>query len=83
MGMIPTGSFANRDFCNRAVAERGEVDPLLVDLLSDAQTSGGLLIAVSAERSEALHAALETRSVPHPEIGRVTDPGEARIVLVP
>ena len=83
MGMIPAGSFANRDFCDRAVVVRGKVDPLLVDLLADAQTSGGLLIAVAAERAEGLHAALERRSVPHPEIGRVTAASEARIVLQP
>ena len=83
MGMIPAGSFANRSFCERAVTVGDGVDLLLVDLLADAQTSGGLLIAVATDRVEALHAALERRDVPHPEIGRVGPAGEGIINLSP
>jgi selenide,water dikinase len=79
VGMIPAGSFANREFCERAVTVEDGVDPLLVDLLADAQTSGGLLISVAADRAEALHEALETRGVPHPEIGQVAEKGKGRI----
>lgn len=81
MGMIPAGSFANRDFCKRAVTVEPEVDSLRVDLLADAQTSGGLLIAVASDRVDALHAALARRNVPHPEIGRVTGVGTGEIVV--
>ena len=76
MGMIPAGSFANREFCRRSLTVDENVDPLLVDLLADAQTSGGLLIAVAADRAEALHSALENRGTPHAEVGRVV-PGTA------
>lgn len=82
MGMIPAGSFANRAFCECALEADG-VDSLLVDLLADAQTSGGLLLAVAEERADALHAALEKRGVPHPEIGRVRDRGKGRVVVLP
>ncbi len=71
MGLIPGGSHRNRKYCERAVTVDDGVDPLIVDLLADAQTSGGLLIAVPAERAAALHDALEHRGVPHPEIGVV------------
>jgi selenide,water dikinase len=81
MGMIPAGSFANRRFCERGVTVEKGVEPLLVDLLADAQTSGGLLMAVAADTAGTLHAALERRGVPHPEIGRVTDAGPGRIRL--
>jgi selenide,water dikinase len=81
-GMIPAGSFANRQFCERAVSVEAGVDPLLVDLLADAQTSGGLLIAVASDRTEALHDALEQRQVPHPEIGRVAGAGPAAIAVL-
>jgi selenide,water dikinase len=83
MGMIPAGSFANRKFCDRAVTVEDGVDPLLVDLLADAQTSGGLLMAVAGDRAEALHAALERRRVPHPEIGCVSSARAGRITLLP
>jgi selenide,water dikinase len=82
LGMIPGGTFANRKFCERAVTVDG-VDSLLVDLLSDAQTSGGLLIAVADEKAQAMHDALEGRAVPHHEVGRVVAEGKGRIRLVP
>jgi selenide,water dikinase len=81
MGMIPAGSFANRKFCERAVSVDDAVDPVLVDLLADAQTSGGLLIAVAGDRAGALHGALERRQVPHFEIGCVRPAGEEAITL--
>ena len=83
MGMIPAGSFANRAFCDRAVTVDDGVDALLVDLLADAQTSGGLLIAVPADRADALHDALERRGVPHPEIGQVHEEGSGGIPMEP
>jgi selenide,water dikinase len=83
MGLIPAGSFANRAFCERAVTVEDGVTPLQVDLLADAQTSGGLLIAVAEDRADGLHEALERRGVPHPEIGQVTEPGAGRIHVRP
>jgi selenide,water dikinase len=83
MGMIPAGSFDNRKFCEQAVTVSNGVDPLLVDLLADAQTSGGLLIAVAGDCAEALHAALERRRVPHPEIGCIKSADVGRIILLP
>ena len=82
MGMIPAGSFANRRFCERAVTVAAGVDELVMDLLADAQTSGGLLIAVGDERAAELHEALEGRGVPHAEVGWVVGAGEGRIGVV-
>jgi selenide,water dikinase len=54
-----------------------KVDQLL---LADAQTSGGLLIAVEPNRVEKLLAALEKRGVSHARVvGRFLEPGEGRI----
>jgi selenide,water dikinase len=55
------------------------VEPLVVDLLADAQTSGGLLISVAESATAELHAALERRHVPHHEIGRVVETSSGRI----
>jgi len=46
MGLIPAGSHANRAFCASAVTIAAGVDPLRADLVFDAQTSGGLVLAV-------------------------------------
>jgi len=83
MGMIPAGSFANRKFCERAVTVEDSVEPLLVDLLADAQTSGGLLISVAESAAAELHAALERRHVSHHEIGHVVEMSSGRIHVIP
>lgn len=82
-GMIPGGTFANRNFCQSSISVEGDIDPVVLDCLADAQTSGGLLISVPEERVEALHQTLESRGVPHPEIGRVKDTSQGRIRLLP
>ena len=51
----------------------GDVDPVLVKVLADAQTSGGLLLCVPQERAEALLAAVMRRNAPCATvIGEVT-----------
>lgn len=51
-GFVPGGSFANkRHAACRTLVEDG-VDPLLVSIIFDAQTSGGLLLAVSPDLVE-------------------------------
>lgn len=47
MGLIPAGSHSNRNFCVRSVRETRPMDPIYLDILVDAQTSGGLLLAVA------------------------------------
>ncbi len=46
MGLIPAGSFANRDFCSSVVEVKDHADQIMTDLIFDAQTSGGLILAV-------------------------------------
>jgi selenide,water dikinase len=80
-GMIPGGTFANRKYCEKSVRVDAGVDELMLDCLADAQTSGGLLIAVEEKRASALHEALEKRGVPHPEVGQVIRKSSGRIHL--
>jgi selenide, water dikinase len=47
LGLVPAGSFANRRFCESHVQVAPGIDPLLLDLFSDAQTNGGLLLSVA------------------------------------
>lgn len=46
MGMIPAGSFANRNYCSSQVRAAADADIIKTDLVFDAQTSGGLVLAV-------------------------------------
>ncbi len=54
MGLVPGGSQANRGFCAKDLEIDPSVDPVLLDILTDPQTSGGLLIAVPAKNAPAL-----------------------------
>jgi selenide,water dikinase len=73
-GMVPGGTGANKKYCEVRVKVDGSVDPILYDTLFDAQTSGGLLIAVPAEKLPALLDALEKKGVGTAEvIGRCVD----------
>lgn len=44
MGIVPEGTHANRNFCSKSLNVANNIDPILLDILADAQTSGGLLI---------------------------------------
>ncbi len=62
-GMMPAGSFSNRNFCARHVQAAPSADSLLLDVLADAQTSGGLLISLPEKEAPALLKALEAHGV--------------------
>jgi selenide,water dikinase len=71
MGLVPAGSFANKNFCSSQVAVADGLDAVRVDLVFDAQTSGGLVLAVPEERVEAVQAFLRERGDMAACIGRV------------
>jgi len=54
MGLVPAGSFANRNFCAKSLVIEAGIDPVLLDIMSDAQTNGGLLIAIDPNDAETL-----------------------------
>ena len=79
MGLVPGGSHANRRFCERHLFVDPRVGPIEVDLLSDAQTSGGLFIAVAAPHDKVLlHRLLERGVAGAAIIGEVTGAGIGR-----
>jgi len=71
MGLIPTGSYRNREHYLPRVVEADRLDRTLLDLLADPQTSGGLLLAVAPERLTVLQMALQARRVSAWTVGRV------------
>lgn len=60
-GRVPGGSRANLDFLAPSLRTRGKEEPARTLLAGDAQTSGGLLLTVAAERAEALCQELRAR----------------------
>lgn len=83
MGLVPAGTYANRSFCSSIVRLADSVDPILLDLAADAQTSGGLLAAVPEEIAEAVIAELKAHGVEDAAvIGRVTEKSRGLIDLI-
>jgi len=71
-GSVPGGTTRNIEHAATTVTFASGVDHALRVLLSDAQTSGGLLIAVAPQRADALVTALEREATPvAATIGRV------------
>jgi selenide,water dikinase len=58
MGLVPVGSYRNREFYQHKVENWAGISILTIDLLADPQTSGGLLIAVPPEKADLLATAL-------------------------
>jgi len=82
MGMIPGGSAANRNFCASRVSLPPEADPVLVDLAFDAQTSGGLVLAVpEAQLARARDMLLDAGDLAE-HIGQVLPRDPARTPLI-
>ena len=80
-GFIPGGTARNLESVEDVVDGGSDDDRMI---LADAQTSGGLLIAVEAARAEELLAALHGRGVGATAIvGRVRGPGSGRIFVEP
>ncbi len=72
-GVETGGAAHNRRFVADALEVAPGVDPVLVTLAHDPQTSGGLLAAIPDERLEAVTAALDDAGVDHWRIGSVTE----------
>jgi selenide,water dikinase len=64
IGMVPEGSLRNRKFCSHQVDAAPGLDAVLIDILSDAQTSGGLLISVPSEKADLLIEKLLEKKTP-------------------
>ncbi|HLF70132.1 MAG TPA: selenide, water dikinase SelD, partial [Actinomycetota bacterium] len=70
-GSVSGGTRRNRNYFERWVTFDNAVDPLTQTLLFDAQTSGGMLMAVDPQRVELTLAALSAAGVPAAAIGEV------------
>ena len=80
-GVIPGAIERNREFVGSRLDITPGVDEALVHLGFDAQTSGGLLIAIPPERLERLQCALTKRGAGVFIIGEFTSPSEGRIIV--
>lgn len=83
LGLVPAGTYRNKDFRRSMVDVEEGVPESILDLLFDPQTSGGLLISVPEGKAPILLEELRRRGVPWARIiGRVTatHPGVIRVL---
>jgi selenide,water dikinase len=83
MGLIPAGAYKNREFRESMIDFAETVERSRQDVLVDPQTSGGLLISVSANQATELITALKDTGVGDAaEIGEVLNGPEEKIWVV-
>jgi selenide,water dikinase len=81
IGLIPVGSYRNREYYLPQVVNREQLSAEIIDILADPQTSGGLLIAVPAEHLEALCQGLRDTGDDAQVIGRVLNDHPGRMTV--
>ena len=82
MGLVPAGAYRNREYAG-ADLDTGDAQEWEVDLLTDPQTSGGLLLAVDGQDAGKAAQALEKAcaALPWAVIGRVCPAREKKIII--
>ena len=80
-GVVSGGSGRNRASLHDVVHLADGLDDALVKLIFDAETSGGLLISVAADKVARLEGELADRGVLHAVVGEVTDQGAHLVEL--
>jgi selenide,water dikinase len=82
-GIIPGAVERNREYVGDALRTAPGIDEALVNLGFDAQTSGGLLIAIAPERLPRLQRSLAQRGLEGFIIGRIIAQPDGEILLSP
>jgi selenide,water dikinase len=84
MGLVPGGTYRNKEFRINQVDIDPNASPYLLDILFDPQTSGGLLIAVPKEKAEKMVKRLKEKGIEEAAvIGRVVDDPKEKITVLP
>ena len=82
LGLIPGGAHSNRQFFSCRVDIASDVSALLVDLLYDPQTSGGLLISLPANEAERLVETLrKEEDIDSKIVGEVVEEPQGKIQI--
>lgn len=82
MGLIPAGAYTNRSYYEDRVQVQAGIDVTSVDLLYSPETSGGLLIAVGADRKSILEAGFEKQGINYSLVGIIVGYGPSNQSLI-
>jgi len=81
-GILPGAVERNKESCGQMVTAGDKVSGDMVDMCFDAQTSGGLLIAIAENKADGFLKKLHTEGVSHATIiGRIKQKGSGRVFV--
>ena len=81
MGLVPEGAYRNMAMYQDSVESDGEFQQSDIDMIYDAQTSGGLLLAVSPGKSQAVLNHIRKEGFGRAEIIGVFTKGNGRMIV--
>ena len=82
MGIVPAGSMRNKKYREHQVEGINDIDPVMLDILFDPQTSGGLLIALPENEAHELVKRLKQKGIETAAIvGEFTDSSRGKILI--
>lgn len=82
MGLVPGGAKSNREHIQEHLRMENNIDDVWLDILSDPQTSGGLLLAVSPDKAQmALDLLQDNDNTCAAPVGEVTSEKAGQITL--
>lgn len=73
MGLIPAGSYNTKNYCSKSISINKSVKQVVIDMLFDPQTSGGLIISLPENTAEECLKEMLDEGVAASTIGEVTD----------
>ncbi|MBI9098353.1 MAG: selenide, water dikinase SelD [Spirochaetaceae bacterium] len=80
MGLIPAGTYRNRDYRLKYVKNNETLNRSTIDLLFDPQTSGGLLLTVREDQADEMCRKMIAKGVSAHVIGETTESGGIEII---
>jgi len=80
-GFLTRASKTNREYVGENLRAEGRLDPTLLELFYDAQTSGGLLLAVPPEKAKEAERKLQSVALAAARVG-IVGPREGNVALV-
>lgn len=82
MGIVPAGSMRNKKYREHQVEGINDVDPVLLDILFDPQTSGGLLIALPESEAHKLVDRLKAKGIEDAAVvGEFTGDSKGKVIV--
>lgn len=82
MGIVPGGILRNRKYRENQVEGIENIDPVMLDILFDPQTSGGLLVAIDNKQADEFIARLKSKGLEDVVIiGEFTEESKGKIII--